>query len=153
MLFGQDFLPERRGLNLRIRLSPFFNWSVAAAVAIVLVVSALYVTRNSDKVERLPDEDELCRIFSSIGYCYAAHLDDGPILFSVIPSSFPNCCIVERYNMEEESVNYRVKACTKSPAITINCRRYERTVQYGNAFIVDGQEISAEAETGGINND
>ena len=100
----------------------------------------------------MSNEAEICALYRSIGYCDSYWLEDGAIRFTVASSPHDNCCEIERFNLSEHKISYRVRACTQPGAGKVSCKKFEKTMRYADLFYIDGKILTTvEAEKGTTN--
>jgi hypothetical protein len=72
-------------------------------------------------------------------FCEKRYFDHGHIRNSSSVSGTGNCCIMERYDLDMNRVDYRVLACDQQSSSTLNCRNVET---FGSTdWKVDGRKL------------
>ena len=101
------------------------------------VIAIPYIADSFNVVHAPPTE---C---SSAGrnevFCEQRHFDDGYVRFSSSQSDTPNCCIMERRMISDNSLSYRLLACDAQNESQISCGSVE---SYSTAtWVVDGRNL------------
>lgn len=72
-------------------------------------------------------------------YCVEQYFDDGLIRLSAFwHSGRNNCCVVERLNVQRNSLSFRVLACTVDETIVLQCSRLQGVSASGYGHTIDG---------------
>lgn len=70
-------------------------------------------------------------------YCTETNLYDGLVRFSVKPSHKKGCCIVERYNIDEARLTFKISACSKPIKTALDCTNFQKSINYGVKYKID----------------
>ena len=118
---------------------------IALAILAAAGLSALLwpvIVSNMQLFGTLPNEAEICSPYRTNGYCSAEWYEDGAVRLTVSSTSMANCCEIERFNLDDQQVNYRMIACDKSSGSKVSCEKFEGSKNYYDIFYIDGKVLS-----------
>lgn len=108
----------------------------------IWVVPLMYYIDSKHPIHLPPTECDELR--DGEVFCHKKYWDDGLVRFSVARSEEPHCCIFERFNIQDNRINYRVKACDPATNQMLHCENFRYNtgfasfpdIQFGDEYDV-----------------
>ena len=124
------------------------NSKILVAVVLSSVIFFLLLRTYSffDPVTDIEPVD--CKTETGFDWCIRKYQDDGFVQWSSQTVNASNCCRISRKFLNSKKMDFSQKFCSEKPTDVVSCSRWEKSIDYGEVYKIDGKILKLTSKKG-----